>query len=144
MNSLTALPPLIERVTVLRWLRQNFFRSFADATVTVLGIVLLLSLLVPIVTWVLFEARWQVVIENVRLFAIGQYPIEYVWRVWVCVLMLALICGVSWGLWLSRQRAVGAALLASFLLLGLLPGALGIPATEKVPGFSLMLPSMTW
>jgi general L-amino acid transport system permease protein len=144
MNSSATLPPLTERISILRWLRQNFFRSLADAAVTILGIVLLLSLVIPIVTWAITEARWQVVIENIRLFAIGQYPIEYVWRVWVCVLLLALICGVSWGLWLARQRAVGAAILAAFLLLGLLPGALGIPATEKVAGVSLMLPSLAW
>ncbi|MBK8835275.1 MAG: amino acid ABC transporter permease [Anaerolineae bacterium] len=144
MNTSAALPPLTERISILRWLRQNLFRSVADGAVTVLGIVLLLSLVIPIVTWALTEARWQVVIENIRLFAIGQYPIEYVWRVWVCVLLLALICGVSWGLWLFRQRAVGAAILTAFLLLGLLPGALSIPATEKVAGFGLMLPSLAW
>ena len=78
MNTSAALPPLTERISILRWLRQNLFRSVADGAVTVLGIVLLLSLVIPIVTWALTEARWQVVIENIRLFAIGQYPIEYV------------------------------------------------------------------
>ena len=46
----------------------------------------------PIVTWALSEARWDVIPRTARLLAIGPYPPQEAWRVW---LSLALVLGCA-------------------------------------------------
>jgi general L-amino acid transport system permease protein len=48
-------------------------------------------------SWMLFEARWGVITENMRLFLVGRYPPEEIWRVWVALTVLSVAAGLSAG-----------------------------------------------
>ena len=85
--------------------------------------------------WVLIDAEWRVIGENLKLLLAGRYPDALLWRVWLCGGLCAAIAGGSWGalsgghLW--QRQAWGTLLIctAGALLLSL-PG--GITAGLKV------------
>ena len=81
MNS--ALPPLTERSSTIRWLRKNLFASWSDSVLTILGILFVYWVLKSLLIWVFTVARWEVVSANLRLIMIGQYPITEVNRLWL-------------------------------------------------------------
>jgi general L-amino acid transport system permease protein len=61
------------------------------------------------------------VTSNFKLFALGQYPADQVWRVGLIVWMVSLLFGVSWGRWRGTVRTFALALAAGLGVLGLLP-----------------------
>ena len=70
------------------------------------------------ITWVFVDADWSPVTSNLRLYLVGQYPVEEMWRVGTIALMVSLLLGVSWGVWggvprtFARAAAIGLAVLA--------------------------------
>ena len=119
-NINSALPPLTERSTVLRWLRKNLFGSWLDALLTILGILIVYWAVKGLLTWAFTVAEWDVVSVNLRLILIGQYPVEQVGRLWLWLGFLIFLSGNSIGIWASQSKyAVGILLLPA--LLALLP-----------------------
>jgi general L-amino acid transport system permease protein len=107
------LPPPVERYTVLGWVYKNLFSTWYNALLTVVAVALVYAVGRPVLTWATTEARWEVVTVNIRLLMVGQYPVTELWRVWLCVHLLAAIGGLSWGIWIHRHRALGVVLLAA-------------------------------
>lgn len=118
------LPPPTERYTVLGWLRKNLFSTWYNALLTVIFGVIVILLLRSALEWALTQARWEVITANLRLFMVGQYPAAATWRAWACVVLLALLIGLSWGIWGRNQRA-GA------ITFGALPFILAILAQDE-------------
>jgi len=95
-----------------------------------------------LVKWIFVNAEWGVVKANLRIYMVGRFPLEEVWRAWASVYLVAVLAGLSWGVaglrlqWTPRKAAFRAALGAALLLvlLYLLEGlkiwtlTLGIPA----------------
>ena len=50
------------------------------------------------VPWLFVDADWTVITENLKLFFVGQYPPEQVWRVSLGVVWLAFLFGIAWGI----------------------------------------------
>ena len=115
------LPPPLERPTLLGWLYRNFFSSWFNVLLTIGAAALVYVVTKSVLGWALTEARWEVVLVNIRLLMVGQYPMAQVWRVWLCVHMLAAIGGLSWGIWIRRYRLLGALVLAAPMALALMP-----------------------
>ncbi len=110
----------------LRWLRRNLFNSWANSLLTIVAGWLIYVLVSGLLRWALTEARWGVVTENLRLFMVGRYPIDQVWRVSVCVLIISFLFGLSWGAWGGVVRSFAVALAAAFAALALLPFSLSV------------------
>lgn len=119
-NLNSALPPLTERSTVLRWIRKNLFGSWSDALLTVLGLLFVYWAVRGLLTWAFTVANWEVVSVNLRLILIGQYPIEQVNRLWIWLAFLVFLSGNSIGIW-ARQSRYAAGILLVPALLALLP-----------------------
>jgi general L-amino acid transport system permease protein len=119
----SVLPPPTERYTALGWLRRNLFSTWYNALLTIVLIVIIALLARAVVDWVLAQAQWDVISANFRLFMVGQYPRDATWRVWSCVVLLALLIGLSWGAWGRDQRA-------SAIAFGLLPFILAFVTPE--------------
>ncbi len=118
------LPPPTERITILGWIYRNLLSPWYNAVLTVLGLALAYALLTPILRWALTQAEWQVVVVNLRLFMVGQYPKEALWRVWLLLYLLSLTAGWSWGVLLGKRYATaGLVLLGAFIGLAVLPFA---------------------
>ncbi len=116
------LPPPTERITVLGWIQRNLLSPWYNALLTVIGLGIAYAILVPIVRWALTQAEWQVIAVNLRLFMVGQYPKEALWRVWALLYLLAFTAGWAWGVLLGKgYRVAGLVLLAAPVALALMP-----------------------
>lgn len=54
--------------------------------------------------WALTQAQWAVVKVNSTLFAVGRYPIEQQWRLWLLTALLVAASGATWGLLRAHPR----------------------------------------
>jgi len=111
MTTDTLAPPR-GSVGPMSWLRKNLFSSVISSLMTVLIAGLLLALLIGIGQWALSEARWDVVTRNLRLFLIGQYPANQAWRIWLSLLILSGLTGLSAGVFGRTTRSLAVALSA--------------------------------
>ena len=89
----TALPS-----SPLQRLRRELFSSPLDGLISIGLIGFLLAVAIALVKWALFQAQWAVLQANSTLFAVGRYPIEQQWRLWLLTTMLVAATGLSWGL----------------------------------------------
>ena len=78
-------------------LRKELFNSPADGLLTVLLITGLAAASYRLIDWAWHQAKWAVIQANSTLFAVGRYPIEQQWRLWLLVALLAAATGLSWG-----------------------------------------------
>ncbi len=121
------LPPPTERSMLLGWLYKNFFNTWYNALLTLFTFALIYMLLRGAFVWAFTEARWEVIPNNMRLFFVGQYPsaiagqTEYVWRLGLCVYLLAAIIGLTWGVRVKQPEPVGLALAALPIILAFFP-----------------------
>jgi len=116
------LPPPIERYTLLGWVYKNLFNPWYNALLTFLAVGLLYAIGKPTITWAVEQARWEVILVNIRLLMVGQYPVGQVWRIWLCLHLLVAIAGLSWGVWVHRRYWFwGILFLAAPLELGFSP-----------------------
>jgi general L-amino acid transport system permease protein len=89
----TALPS-----SPLQRLRRELFSSPLDGLISIGLIGFLLAVAIALVKWALFQAQWAVLQANSTLFAVGRYPIEQQWRLWLLTTLLVAATGLSWGL----------------------------------------------
>ncbi len=98
------MAPPSERIGLLKWLKENLFSSPLSALLTLATGWLILSVVPAVLRWVFTEARWQVIAANLRLLLVGQYPgikpstdfpVDQVWRVYACLILLALFLLIS-------------------------------------------------
>jgi general L-amino acid transport system permease protein len=111
MTTETLAPPSLA-IGRVAWLRKNLFSSFGNSLTTGLIAGLLLAFAITVGQWVVSEARWDVVTRNLRLFLIGQYPAHQAWRIWLSLLLLSSLTGLSAGIFGRTTRALAIALSA--------------------------------
>jgi general L-amino acid transport system permease protein len=106
-----------ERTRPLHWLRQNLFSSWFNTLLTFVSLGLIYVVLRQTLTWIFLGADWEVVVANLRLFMVGTYPVDQVWRLWLSVALIVSLIGLSWGLWPHVVRGVAISYTAGLLLL---------------------------
>lgn len=99
----------VTTVNPAKWLKQNLFSSWFNSILTFLIGIVLFLILKSTLTWFFIEADWFVVERNIKLFAVGQYPKEELWRVWTCLGIVSLLAGLSAGIYkgLARTMLIG-------------------------------------
>jgi len=119
--STSVIHPPETKLAPLAWLKLNLFNTWWNTLLTFASIWLVYTLSKGILVWVFTEAEWQVVDANLRLFLVGQFPIDQIWRIWIILIFLALLSGSALAIWArnSKKLAIGMALTP--LLLALLP-----------------------
>ncbi len=93
------IKPPTESQGMLRWLKDNLFNTWYNALLTLLAVVVLYIAFKGILTWAFTEANWNVIPANLQIFLVGAYPKEEIWRVWIVIYTLALLLGLSAGIW---------------------------------------------
>ena len=114
----TIKPPATS-IGVLGWLRKNLFSSWINSLLTIVALWLIYNLVVGLWGFVT-TANWNVVLVNLRLFMVGRYTLEQVWRVQVSVAILAFLLGASWRAWGGIIQQLGISIAALFVVLALL------------------------
>jgi len=120
----------------LQRLRRELFATPLDSLISVLLMGGLTAAAAGLLHWALAQAQWLVIQANSTLFAIGRYPLDQQWRLWLLTTLLAAATGITWGLlrawprpdrparlW-PRNDVLASGLLA--LLALLLPAALAL------------------
>jgi general L-amino acid transport system permease protein len=110
----------------IRWLKKNLFSTWYDILLTVLAVVFLFFVLRGALNWVLFEANWAPVTNSLKLFAVGQFPPDQLWRVGVIVFMISFLFGLSWRVWGGTVRTFALTLAVAFGVLAVLPISIGL------------------
>jgi general L-amino acid transport system permease protein len=103
------------------WLKKNLFSSWFNTLLTIVSTALIVFVVVGLARWILFDADWSPVVQNLRLFAVGPYPAEQMWRIWAIVYMVSFLMGVSGGRWGGTVRSFALALAIAYSVLALLP-----------------------
>ncbi len=116
----STLKPPVASVGVVGWLRKNLFSSLPNSLLTIVALWLIYNFLVGLWGFVT-TANWQVVAANLRLFMVGRYTLDQVWRVQVSMAILSFLLGASWRAWGGIMQQVGVAIGVLFFLLALLP-----------------------
>jgi len=122
-----ALAPPSSTVGPIGWLRRNLFGSlWSGLTTVIVGAVLAFAVLAAI-QWAITDARWSVITANLRLFLIGTYPFEEAWRIWLCLVLLSVLGGLSAGTYGGAAiRTLTSWLAAGQAILALLAGVSGM------------------
>lgn len=120
-QSNTILPPLIERPGVLGWLRKNLFGTWLDGLLTIAVLLLIYWAGKSLLVWIFTTAEWNVIAANLRLFMIGQFPLEQAGRLWVGLCFLLFLTGNSLAIWDKRSYIPAILVLAFPLFLAFLP-----------------------
>lgn len=111
-------PPNTKKGPV-KWLKDNLFNTWYNTILTCLGLVILFFVFKGVFTWVFTQADWEVIPANRQIFSIGPYPLEQIWRVSTVIYGLAVLLGLSAGIWngLTRQITVAIGCLGAIILL---------------------------
>ena len=93
------IKPPVNTKGAARWLKDNLFNTWYNTLLTCLALVFLFFTFKGFLTWAFTEAEWNVIPANFRLFMVGSYPQEQIWRVWNAIYILSALIGLSAGLW---------------------------------------------
>jgi general L-amino acid transport system permease protein len=94
--------PPFSRVSPAEWAKKNLFSSWFNTLLTIISVLLLAWVLTTFLKWALTQAQWNVIRENFRLFFVGRYPVQLIWRIWFSLGIIVALGGLSWGI-LSRH-----------------------------------------
>jgi len=108
----------------LRWLRKNLFSTWYNALLTVLALALIYFVGKGVIRWAFFEANWDPVRYSLKLFAVGQYPPEQIWRIGLILVLASFLFGLSARVWGGTIRNFALALAVALGALALLPADL--------------------
>jgi general L-amino acid transport system permease protein len=91
------------------WVRRNLFRSPLDGVVTVVSAAIVGYVVYRLARYVLVTGRWDIVRDNLKLFMVGRYPADELWRLAVAVAAIAAYGGLVAGSIHRRQVQAGTA-----------------------------------
>ncbi len=114
------------------WLKRNLFSTWPNTVLTFVSVAVIIFVLKGAITWFLFTADWSPVTESLKLFAVGLFPTEEVWRVGIVLAMISFLAGLSWGVWGGTVRTFAIALAAGFTMIALLPFDLYPPNNDPL------------
>ncbi len=108
-------------IGVIGWLRKNLFSTWYNTLLTLVSVWILYSLASQLVIWAFTTAQWSVIPANLRLFMVGPFPPNEVWRVWIVLIVVSLMMGISAGVWGGTMRTFGGWLAGAYVILLVLP-----------------------
>jgi len=125
----------------LYWMRDNLFNDKLNTILTVVMTAGGVAFAFFIVRYVLFDANWIGVTDNLRLLFLGTYPVGSEWRVLVPLALSMALISVIFGIWASVRTTTLILGFSAFLLLIL--GFDFIPSWLNALSFGLAIPFST-
>ena len=122
MEELTSIqevkPPNTKKGPV-KWLKDNLFSTWYNIILTCLGFVVLFFAAKSFFTWAFTQAQWAVIPANLQILSIGAYPLEQAWKIAAVIYGLAVLLGLSAGIWngLIRQITVAIGCLGAIIVI---------------------------
>ncbi|MBM3223489.1 MAG: amino acid ABC transporter permease [Candidatus Tectomicrobia bacterium] len=128
-------PPQVPR-SLIRWLHTHLFSSWWNAVLSLALALGLAGIVQPAWHWLVTVAHWQAITVNLRLFTVGLYPSEQLWRPGALLILLAFLCGGSAAVYGDLMWRVSRTLLLGCIFLACL---LTAPAQLIMGGAALAL-----
>ncbi len=92
-----ALTPPIQQTGFIAWLKHNLFSTWLNSIVSVsIGLLLAWSIF-SLTRWMILDAKWDLVWINLKLLSTYRYPVDLLWRLFVCIALVLLLMGISAG-----------------------------------------------
>ena len=91
------------------WIHRNLFRSVGDGIVTVVSGLVVLYVVYRALRYVFVTGRWEIVQVNLKLFMVGRYPNDELWRISVAIALIAMFTGLVAGFVGHRRVVTGRA-----------------------------------
>ena len=118
----------------LKKLKFNYFSNKIDSFLTIFFSTGILSILISLLNWAIYNAQWNVISQNINVIAYGLYPTSETWRplTWLIVLLILTLmtfAGISNTLYLKYLRVLWAIQLPLGTLL--LAGGFGLNQIES-------------
>lgn len=120
-RAMDTIGPPRTSIGMLGWLRRNLFSTWYNTGLTLVSLGLIFAAGPAMLRWTLTGAHWTVIAANLRLFMVGGYPPDQVWRVWLVTVMVSALFGLSGGVWGGTVRTFTMSLAAGFATLAVLP-----------------------
>ena len=93
--------PPARNLTPRQWVRVNLASSPLNLALTVVFGVVLAWVVYRLGRWLFVTTDWAVVRSNLRLFMVGRFPEDQLWRLWASCYVLAAVLGVASGVIVS-------------------------------------------
>jgi general L-amino acid transport system permease protein len=116
--------PSKEPTTPGEWIQRNLFPTPLSSVLTIAVGVLVGYFGFRFVRWVFVTADWQVVKTNLRIYMVGRFPIDQLWRVWAAAFVVIGLGGLSWGVSGKKLEWTPRKTILRLVLAGLFAGAL--------------------
>ena len=71
--------------------QKNLFSTWFNTLLTIVTASIVAVVVYGLIRWIFFQANWSPVVENLRLYAVGPYPQEQMWRIWTIVYMVSFL-----------------------------------------------------
>jgi general L-amino acid transport system permease protein len=91
------------------WIRQNLFATRAGSVLTIIFGLFLGYAAYRLAWFVFVSSDWEIVRRNLRVFMVGRYPQDKVWRLWAALYLGAAVAGFCSGATLARAEQVARA-----------------------------------
>ncbi len=91
------LQPPVAATSRIRWVKENLARTPVDALLTLVFGTVLAWAAYRGLRFLLVTADWEIVRRNLRLFMVGQFPADQLWRPWAAAYVLAVALGICVG-----------------------------------------------
>jgi general L-amino acid transport system permease protein len=85
------------RLPPRQWVRQNLFSSPFNAALTVVFGAVLLWAAFRLARFAFVSADWEIIRRNLRLFMVGRFPEDELWRVWGATYVIGAALGFAFG-----------------------------------------------
>jgi general L-amino acid transport system permease protein len=89
--------PPARNLTPRQWVRRNLLSSPVNVVVTIVFGVVAAWATFRLARWVFVTADWAIVRVFLRLFMVGLFPADQLWRLWVAAYVLAATVGLTAG-----------------------------------------------
>lgn len=83
--------------SILIWLRRNLFSTWYNCLLTVVSLWIIYLGGRSLFLWMFSQAQWTVLQANLRLFLVGRFPIDQIWRVWLVVWLISAVASLTVG-----------------------------------------------
>ncbi len=114
-------PPPVMAVGPLAWMRDNLFHSTFDTILTIISVILLGGVIIGVLQWAIGAANWLVITNNLRLFMVGTFPTDALWRPAWAARLCAFVIGFTLFAYARASRTLVLILVAAVALLLVVP-----------------------
>ena len=96
--------PPTSHLTPRQWARANLFSTRLNSALTVVIGAVAAWVVYRLLRWVFVTADWTIVRVNLRLFMVGFFPVDQLWRLWVAGFVLAATVALALGALITTVR----------------------------------------